>query len=226
MVTVFIAGHGRMDVGAPCPMVVPERMTLRFAVPASFGSSSSVSNSMLKGINHLFSETVPAFGSYQEHYLVPDGGEIMLQKADSLLEGTKANPRLPGPASEYWLLQPRNRNAVPLSSILDYLKKKFATGAITVCWTCCRSPIGQFGLLKTTYDPGTNSYRSSFTDKFGRLLPEWDKPVKNPEAEDEYEVKHILAAGVVTLICAAEESTMKNEATWPGKNGVGKRRSF
>jgi hypothetical protein len=177
---------------------------------------------MIKGKNHLFSDTVPPLGSYQEHYLVPDGGEIMIQKADSLKTGTTGNPpSLPGPTGDYWLLQPKNKNAGPLSSILEFLEKEFA-GSITVCWTCCRSPIGQPGMYKTMWDPNSpNVYSRKLTDKAAYKLEGHDKPVNRPEAD--YEVKHTLAAGTVSLYCANDPG-LTLETSWPGINGVGTRR--
>jgi hypothetical protein len=205
-----------MVTGAPTK-TVPERISVGWAVPAGFASSGTVSRNMIAGRNALLSEVANAGERYNEHWLVPDGAEVMCRKARDLcnaLKGMKGNlgydSTLNLPSKNYWLLQPKGKNAVTLSAILAYLLVKIpGPEHIDVMWTCCRSPIGGVSdMIVEIHSPFT-AYE--FKRKEGTKIAE------PKQAGQGWTInKHHCAEGTVTLVQGSKWSTLKNAETWPG----------
>lgn len=231
MAIVFIAGHGRMVVSGP-PKTVPARITVKWAVKPGFGSSPHVSRNMIVGRNNLFSTTAAANTPYQEHWLMPDGGDNMTLKARDLkkaLDGTNGYPQLPGPASQYWLLQPRLRNTVPLSAILTYLAETIpGQEAIEVRWTCCRSPIGKMSEKKMTIHAPYTDYKESAVSSPNVIAdPSAPHDFDEGMSSEKFVVfKYTGAKGTVTLAQASDPGPLVNVGTWPGIDGVANANSF
>src|SRR5262245_27259035 len=231
MVIVFIAGHGRMVMGVK-DKTVPDRITVKWAVPERFGSSPHVSRNMLVGRNNVFSEIAGPKAKYNEHWLMPDGCDNMTLKAKDMRKAvanmTEGWPQLPHPAENYWLLQPRGLNAVPLSAILDCLKTAIpGTEPIEVRWTCCRSPVGQTGSHKMEiHDPWT-TYVPVSVDK-PHLIEEPGGPGdfvtiqgEDKDVIERFKIEHTCTIkGTVTLVQVSKKDEMNNPETWPGTLGV------
>jgi hypothetical protein len=72
----------------------------------------------------------------------------MDRKAAAMVEGNWQ------PAGDHYLLQPRLKFTVTLSSILLFLKRK-VPGPLDVYWTCCRSPINEPSHMIRLFEEGT-----------------------------------------------------------------------
>jgi hypothetical protein len=197
---------------------------MKWAVEAGLGSTAHTSRNMIKGINTLCSDIKNGFEAYNEHWLMPDGGDIMTMKARDLADATGVSgnqqPTLTGPASQYWLLQPRESNKITLSAILQYLAfKKFPNQDFEVCWTCCRSPIGLPPTQKMAYQPATNTYKKQAVDEKESGYTVSDPREGRGEGSWDKTIRHIVADGTITLMCATDQG-LRLAASWPGINGV------
>ena len=218
-------------------------MTVRWAVAERRGSSATVSRYMIAGVNTLYSTMATAGQNYLEHYLTPDGGELMVRKAMDLKKALIGNPpTLHGNANSYWLLQPRDRNSVPLSAVLAYLRQKFGNEQVDVWWTCCRSPIGDRTMERTNYDKAANQYRivpsSNATDskKISAPLaipPTPDQAPSMPTKEEESHgilslgpIQHTNCTGGVISLWAGNDNALTLAGSWPGIGGVFNGTSF
>ena len=132
MTKVFIAGHGRMSSSGA--VAVPTGVTVTWAVPPRYNGSGGLSRALLSKAYEGWAGTTGAGSPYYEHFLCPDLAGIMVTKGEAL-----ASADWDG-ASTY-LLQPRLKFTVTLTSIITYLKKKLGT-PLEIYWTCCRSPVG------------------------------------------------------------------------------------
>lgn len=217
---VFIAGHGRMVLGTPTE-TMPAGISVGWAVPATYASCPQVSRNMIAGRNGVLSDVANPGDRYNEHWLVPDGPENMILKAKDLRNALDGKPGYEGSRNmkpkTYWLLQPRANNAVKLSAILTYLRTKIpAPTQIDVFWTCCRSPIGQPGLFRSSITAPFDAYTKVAKTSTGEVILD---PLSSKEG---FQVnKHNCADGTVTLVRASDSSRMLNFDTWVGlKTGI------
>jgi len=219
MATVYIAGHGRMVMGDPTQKV-PERVSIGWAVPAKHSSRPQVSRNMIAGRNKLLSDTAKAGDSYNQHWLVPDGSENMILKAKDLVTACQ-NGMQARTAGSCYLLQPRHNNAVTLSAILEYLRKKIPGENIEVLWTCCRSPIGEPGTWTASIKSPFTQYvlAQSTKTKEAILDPEVEAADIKKDKEIEAALRFDCAEGTVTLM-KASDNAMTVWGTWPGIHGV------
>jgi hypothetical protein len=220
MAGVFIAGHGRMVMGDSTE-TVPDQVSMGWAVPAQCASTPRVSRNMIAGRNGLLTDVANSGERYNQHWLVPDGAENMILKANDLVHALGGKAGYEGSrnmnAANYWLLQPRGQNAVTLSAILDYLTRKIlgnddipGNDHIDVMWTCCRSPIGLKGLWSAAIRSPWEAYVLKSRQK--------DDIIRDPaESDEKFTInRHIVADGVVTLVQASDTSAMLNPNTWVG----------
>lgn len=145
MAKVFIAGHGRMMLSGN--QAVPAGVTLHWAVPPRYNGSGGLSTAFLSGRYTTWAGQTGPGEPYYEHYLCPDLATIMARKAAAMQEGHWL------PQGDHYLLQPRLKFSVTLSSILLFLKRK-VPGPLDVYWTCCRSPIKQPSYRIRLYEDG------------------------------------------------------------------------
>ncbi len=148
MVTVFIAGHGRMDdpnSQLTGTLTVPAGVELYFAVPQRLNGTAPLSAALLSGVCDRWVECVGSGGTYHEHYLCPDFEAILIEKGKRFLEGNWS--------SDYHLLQTKGNVWLRLSDMLKALAAKFSgQGGLRVAWTCCRSPLQSKSEGKVEYD--------------------------------------------------------------------------
>jgi hypothetical protein len=222
MKRVFIAGHGRMQPGGVGQnmRVVPAGVTIYWAVPKKYNGTVGLSTAFLSGRYATWTETATAGAPYMEHYLCPDLAIIMATKGEALKEGPWT------PTSDHYLLQPRKKFTVSLSSILLYLKRKLA-GELSVYWTCCRSPVGQptyrtrqfangvitdvNGSGNEVQDPGELFSKTMFRSKDGRTWKQGDFRamfVKSPVCFTDVD-------GGVTML-RLDDSSIDKQSAWPG----------
>jgi hypothetical protein len=109
MAKVFIAGHGRMMRSGS--QAVPAGVNLHWAVPPRYNGSGGLSTAYLSGRYAVWAGHTGPGEPYYEHYLCPDLGAIMDRKAAAMVEGNWQ------PAGDHYLLQPRLKFTVTLSSI-------------------------------------------------------------------------------------------------------------
>jgi hypothetical protein len=145
MAKVFIAGHGRMMRSGS--QAVPAGVNLHWAVPPRYNGSGGLSTAYLSGRYAVWAGHTGPGEPYYEHYLCPDLGAIMDRKAAAMVEGNWQ------PAGDHYLLQPRLKFTVTLSSILLFLKRK-VPGPLDVYWTCCRSPINEPSHMVRLFEEG------------------------------------------------------------------------
>jgi hypothetical protein len=151
----------------------------------------------------------------------------MATKADAMHEG---NWQPPG---GNYLLQPRLKFTVTLSSILLFLKRH-VPGALEVYWTCCRSPIKQPSYMTRLYenglirdepgggnviaDPGAIHSSPKISGKRVDLLLS-KRDFRSAYTESPVVVNDI--DGAVTLKCLTDDGfTM--QSTWPGVDEAAK----
>jgi hypothetical protein len=209
MYKVFIAGHGRMQTDSW--KILPPSVTMKWAVPARYNGSGTLSTALLTGVLDEWAEVKSNRAVYAEHWLCPDPSYVMSSKGRFFIQGNWA------PAQHHILLQPRYNFATPLSGILRYLKKVLG-GELEVCWTCCRSPIHEVSVGKVEYKGGQVQITL-----FGQGRKPTAAPDEKPTGEDatmvQAAVKQTEAGGCVTWICATEAALANKDSTWPGPIG-------
>lgn len=146
MAKVFIAGHGRMLRSGS--LSVPAGVSITWAVPPRYNGSVGLSTALLSRRYDTWAGRTASGEPFYEHFLCPDGANIMATKAAAMLEG---NWRPPG---DHYLLQPRLKFTVSLSSILLFLKRR-VPGSLEVFWTCCRSPIKEPSYMTRLFENGS-----------------------------------------------------------------------
>ena len=232
MAKVFIAGHGRMlSAGS---LAVPAGVTITWAVPPRYNGSVGLSTALLSGRYDTWAGRTASGEPFYEHYLCPDLAIIMATKAAAMLEGNWQ------PVGDYYLMQPRLKFTVTLSSILLFLKRRVA-GPLEVYWTCCRSPIrlpsyrtrlyeggsvrDEPGAGNVVADPGKVFSSPKISGKqVDLLLGQID--FRNPYTESPVVVNDI--DGGVTLKCLTDGG-FDLQSAWPGvdeaASNVGRGRS-
>lgn len=145
MAKVFIAGHGRMMRSGS--LAVPAGVNLHWAVPPRYNGSGGLSGALLSGRYATWAGHTGPGEPFYEHYLCPDLAGIMVRKAEAMVQGPWQPP------GDHYLLQPRLKFTVTLSSILLFLKRR-VPGPLDVYWTCCRSPIKEPSHMIRLYENG------------------------------------------------------------------------
>jgi hypothetical protein len=203
---VFIAGHGRMTCGAKTE-TVPKGFSVGWAVPEKCASQPQVSRTMIAGQHRLLSDLAEAGENYNEHWLCPDGADMMIRKARDLRDSldNKAGFRgslMTDSPSSYWILQPKGDKITKLSSILEHLRTVIGAGVhIDVLWTCCRSPVGSIGNTKASVNADATGYITSNRPSSAIIAD----PSPNYSKAD----------GAVTLVQASKPA-IYNPSTWQG----------
>ena len=146
MAKVFVAGHGRMRRSGG--LAVPAGVTLFWAVPPRYNGSVGLSTALLSGAYDTWAGRTSEGEPFYEHFLCPDLAIIMAKKGEALRQGPWQ------PAADHYLLQPRLKHSVTLSSIILFLKRK-VSGPLEIYWSCCRSPIGEPSYRTRLYEGGT-----------------------------------------------------------------------
>jgi hypothetical protein len=150
---VYLAGHGRVSPNVAT--VVPGKMTMHW-----LGHLGDVSN----GISYAFligklTAEINTSGprtEIPEHYLCGERADVdpvTDTKIKNFLDRTVANPL--GDTDPY-LLYPRGKTNVSLSSIFDFLRMLSPTQEWHLYWTCCRGYIGQENPMTSTFNKATN----------------------------------------------------------------------
>jgi hypothetical protein len=235
MAKIFIAGHGRMvRTGA---VAVPSGVTISWAVPPRFNGSGGLSAAYLSGRYATWAGQTAAGEPYYEHYLCPDLNQIMVGKALAMREGNWQ------PGGNYYLLQPRLKFTVTLTSILQFLKRR-VPGPWEVYWTCCRSPISEpsfqiryfeEGMIRDEVAAGTTVPAPDkphdllrVSHKTGLLDPREISNIRLLRNRENVIVNDI--EGGVTLKCLTD-GDFTSETSWPGvieaerPKGAGRARS-
>jgi hypothetical protein len=235
MAKIFIAGHGRMVRSGG--MAVPSGVTVSWAVPPRFNGSGGLSTAYLSGRYSTWAGKTAASEPFYEHYLCPDLNAIMVGKALAMREANWPSP------GGYYLMQPRLKFTVTLSSILQFLKRR-VPGPWDVYWTCCRSPISEpsfqvryfeDGLIRDEVAGGSTvptpdkSHELFRVSQKGKLLDPRDlRNIKLLRNRENVIVNDI--DGGVTLKCLTD-GDFTAESSWPGvveserPTGAGRARS-
>lgn len=145
---VYLIGHGRVDASAP--VIVPPTMTMHW-----LGHLGDVSN----GISYAFLSgkltaelgTSGPNSSIPEHYLCGERADVD-DVTDTKIKNffDRKTPHPMGSTNPY-VLYPRGKTNVSLSSIFKFLEMLSPTQDWHLYWTCCRGYIGVRNPKTSTY---------------------------------------------------------------------------
>jgi hypothetical protein len=222
MTKVFIAGHGRMSLSGA--MAVPAGVTLHWAVPPRYNGSGGLSRAFLSKTYETWAGSNAEGSPYYEHFLCPDLAGIMVTKGEALQAADWPN-------DSTYLLQPRLKFTVKLSSIISFLKRKLGT-PLDIYWTCCRSPVSQpsyrirfYEQGRVTDEPAEGNIVADPGEIFGPVTKPGKKPVNRREAFEFPTGKTAVCitdiAGGVTMLPKSDPA-VSVQLSWPGVHEASK----
>lgn len=145
---VYLIGHGRVD--ARTPVIVPPTMTMHWL--GLLGDvSNGISYAFLSGTLTAELESSPPKSTILEHYLCgerADEDPVTDTKIKNFFDRKSAHPL--GSKNPY-VLYPRGKTNVSLSSIFAFLEMLSPTEEWHLYWTCCRGYIGERNPKTSTY---------------------------------------------------------------------------
>ena len=196
---VYLIGHGRVD--AAIPVIVPPTMTMHW-----LGHLGDVAN----GLSYAFlsgtlTQELPNSGpgtAIIQHYLCgerADEDTVTDTKIKNFFDRQTAHPF--GCVDPY-VLYPRGKTNVSLSSIFAFLEMLSPTEDWHLYWTPCRGYIGQ-----------KNPYTSKFDKKQGAVIRELRvNPEQTPALEDQGH--QTVDAGFETIRLVAKSDQLAIRQQW------------
>lgn len=149
---VYLVGHGR--VAPNVVTIVPKRVTMHW-----LGHLGDVSNGISYAfLNGTLSEELSSSGAgseLNEHYLCGERADIdpvTDTKIKNFLDRKTPNPL---GVSDPYVLYPRGKTNVSLTSIFELLRMLSPTEEWHLYWTCCRGYIGQKNLMTSMFNRTT-----------------------------------------------------------------------
>lgn len=144
--TVYLIGHGRVDPGKQCQL--QPNTTMHWLAPLG-DVTTGLSYAFLSGAMTNDVGTSTAASIVPEHYLCSDVHTVNDRKIKEFFE--RATPH-PNASADPYLLMPRYKTNVSLSSILAFLNELSPSADWHVYWTCCRGYLGVANPTKTGWD--------------------------------------------------------------------------
>ena len=153
--TVYLIGHGRVD-SAASPVRVGPNVTMHWLGPLG-DVTNGMSYAFLSGALTAVDSTDTSGSSIWEHYLCGEQGDV-----DDVVDTKIKNffdKRSPDPhgCADPWVLYPRGKTNVSLSSIFSFLNMLSPSNDWNLYWTCCRGFIGQKNPYTTKFDKRTGT---------------------------------------------------------------------
>ncbi len=148
--TVYLIGHGRVDGQAPA-IQIPDKITMHWLAPLG-DTSVGLSTAFMGGQLQQEEGSDPPRTSVPQHYWCADMNVKHDEKITAFFRRVAQDPH--GSPDPY-VLYPRDKTNLPLSSILAFLKMLSPEEADWhVYWTCCRGYIGRVNPTETVWEQG------------------------------------------------------------------------
>lgn len=163
--TVYLIGHGRVDASAS-PVYVTPNVTMHWLGPLG-DVTSGMSYGFLNGSLTKVDSTDAGGSSIWQHYLCgehADQDDVVDTKIKNFFDKRSPDPH---GCQDPWVLYPRGKTNVSLSSIFRFLNTLSPSSDWHLYWTCCRGFIGYKNPFTTRYDKKTN-----IVERVKRTAPE------------------------------------------------------
>ena len=153
--TVYLIGHGRVDASAS-PIYVKPNVTMHWLGPLG-DVTAGMSYAFLNGSLTSVDSTDAGGSSIWQHYLCgehADQDDVVDTKIKNFFDKKSPDPHgCPDP----WVLYPRGKTNVSLSSIFRFLDMLSPSNDWHLYWTCCRGFIGYKNPFTTKFVKGTGT---------------------------------------------------------------------
>lgn len=147
---VYLIGHGRVEAD---PVTVPPTMTMHW-----LGHLGDVSNGLSYAfLNGRLTAELPSSGpgsSIHQHYLCGERADEDSVTDTKIKNFFDRNTPHPLGCVDPYVLYPRGKTNVSLSSIFAFLEMLSPTEQWHLYWTCCRGYIGQKNPYTSKYERG------------------------------------------------------------------------
>lgn len=203
----FLVGHG-VGYTNSGEVNIPANVTVKFAVPAGWRSTGTVSTACMRGEFTEFAEVVSGPTTFPQHFLCPDTPETHLNKLIAFHQGVSKLPD----KRHIWLLCVRGAYEITLTAIISRLEELGLSKPYELIWTCCRSPINEVS-------PGTLYFKDGNKDPKSVSAAH---TTKSP-TDERNKIMSSAAAGILTIISGDDViSVPKNQF---GKATLGRSKS-
>jgi hypothetical protein len=195
---VYLVGHGRVD--EKIPVIVPPTITMHW-----LGHLGDVSNGLSYAfLNGGLTTELPSSGpksSIDQHYLCgerADEDPVTDTKIKNFFDRQTAHPF---GCQDPYVLYPRGKTNVSLSSIFTFLEMLSPTVDWHLYWTCCRGYIGQ-----------KNPYTSKFDRASGGVVRALRKdPEATPKLSADKHVTVDASFESIRLVAKSDHTVIKEQ---------------